>query len=69
MCLFLKFFNQGYYTNYLYFLYCKFSSLDMKQCRAMGKADQDLGGLLSRLSALVLPNYFDLFPHSFMLES
>lgn len=42
--------------------------MDLKQCRAMGKEGQDLGGLLNRLSALVLPNPFD-FSYCFMFES
>jgi hypothetical protein len=33
--------------------------MDLKQCRAMGKEGQDLGGLLNRLSAMVFPNPFD----------
>lgn len=42
--------------------------MDLKQCRAMGKEGQDLGGLLNRLSALVLPNPFD-FSYCFHVES
>ena len=42
--------------------------MDLKQCRAMGKEGQDLGGLLNRLSAMVFPNPFD-FSHCFHFES